>query len=204
MTQDTNAPENTPEIGFVYDGHGLTSQQVDFLMQPLHPGRVKHRTQGGANLSYIEAFDAKATLIRVFGFAGFDVETTETKILDVREVDGKISVTAMARVQLRIHATGATYSEVTAATQTGRVYGEVADFALKTCASDALKRCCINLGSQFGLSLYQDGYVGEIVRIVVAPGQERYPAPKAPMSEDVRTQVERATATETVDAEVVE
>lgn len=203
MTQETSSPE----IGHDNDGSGLTGEQIDFLMQPLAPARVKHRSQGGRTFSYIEAYDARATLIRAFGFAGFDVETTEAHIIDSRETDGKVAISAMARVQLRIHATGAVYSETSAATQIGRVYGEVADFALKTCVSDALKRCCTNLGSQFGLSLYQDGSTDEVVRIIVAPGQQRYPQPRQrqPMTDEVRVQVERATAIEaTVEAEIVQ
>ena len=42
--------------------------------------------------------------------------------------------------------------------------GEHHDNAVKTAASDALKRCAINLGTQFGLSLYDDGRTTDVVK----------------------------------------
>jgi hypothetical protein len=47
--------------------------------------------------------------------------------------------------------------------------GEHHDNAVKTAASDALKRCAINLGTQFGLSLYDDGSLADVVRNTIAP-----------------------------------
>jgi hypothetical protein len=44
--------------------------------------------------------------------------------------------------------------------------------ALKTAESDALKRAAIYLGTQFGLSLYKNGETADVVRRVLAPGQE--------------------------------
>jgi hypothetical protein len=41
---------------------------------------------------------------------------------------------------------------------------------LKSAISGALKRCAVNLGDQFGLSLYRDGSVAPVVqRSLVAP-----------------------------------
>jgi hypothetical protein len=45
--------------------------------------------------------------------------------------------------------------------------GDLMDNALKTAASDAFKRCCINLGTQFGLSLYNDGQTTDVVRMTL-------------------------------------
>ena len=56
----------------------LSQEQVRALMGPLNPARVASRNQSGRDLSYLEAFDVKATLIRVFGFGNFDAETVET------------------------------------------------------------------------------------------------------------------------------
>jgi hypothetical protein len=64
------------------------------------------------------------------------------------------------------------YSEYAAASQTGPDIGEVMDFAIKTAESDALKRAAINLGTQFGLSLYNNGSTDDIVKKVLAPGAE--------------------------------
>lgn len=159
----------------------ITEAQLKILMGNLNPARVSSRSQGGRSLSYVEAYDIKATLIRVFGFTGFSAEITDTRIIDIEkgEKDGKprIVVCAMSTCQLTIHQTGAIYTESAVASQTGRDIGEVTDFAVKTASSDALKRAAIYLGSQFGLSLYNNGSTQDVVRVVFAPGQETTVAP---------------------------
>lgn len=175
----------------------LTQEQLIVLMGSLNPRRVSSRNQGGRSLSYLEAYDVKATLIRIFGFGGFDSEVTETKVLEINRIQPgegsnrsehvQIEVLAQVTLRLTIHQTGSVYSETAVASQKGRDVGEVTDFAVKTAASDALKRCAINLGTQFGLSLYNNGSTEEVVRRVFAPGQEwgGQPAPATPEQQDV-------------------
>lgn len=177
----------------------LTDQQLAQLMRDLHPQRVATRKQGGTSLSYLQAWDVKATLIRIFGFGGFSADATECEIVKIEDnvpkskgygankeelpieytKDGRIKfgtanfrVTAKVKVKLTIPQLGATYSEYAASSQTGPDLGEVTDFAIKTAESDALKRAAIYLGTQFGLSLYDNGSTVEVVKAVLAPGQE--------------------------------
>lgn len=155
----------------------LTFEQLEVLMRPLHPSRVQSRSQGGATLSYLAAFDVKAMLIRVFGFGGFSAEVTDAKIIDIdRGDDGKVRVAAMATVRLTIPSLGCVYTETAIAGQTGKSVGDVADFAMKTAESDALKRAATYLGTQYGLSLYNNGSTKEVVQRILAPGQEWPPS----------------------------
>lgn len=154
----------------------LTAQQMAKLTAPLAASRVSKRSGGGgSSLSYLEAWDVKAMLIRVFGFANFSADVIESnieRILPDPEDAKKFTVLAKATVRLTIHATGATYTETAASSQSGKQgIGEVADFALKTAESDALKRAAIYLGTQFGLSLYQDGATSDVIRYVLDPEQ---------------------------------
>jgi recombination DNA repair RAD52 pathway protein len=162
--------------------HGLSDEQLDLLMTGIHPSRVKSRSGGGKTLSYVESYDVRATLIRVFGFLNFDIEVTDSKILDIREngrqgvkSDGSPrspEVIAQATVRLTIKSPMyAIYTETAVSGQSGPDIGEIADNAIKTAASDALKRCAINLGSQFGLSLYNNGSKEEVIRRIVEPVQ---------------------------------
>lgn len=174
----------------------LTEQQIKTLMAPLNSQRVAHRQQGGRQLSYLEAWDVKASLIRVFGFGGFSAEVTDAKVLRFDEVPSKNGgtnnrVTAMATVRLTIHQTGAIYEESAAASQTGPDVGEVTDFALKTAESDALKRAATYLGTQFGLSLYNNGTTTDVVRVNLAPDQKMDPQPDA--NPNASEQLARAT-----------
>jgi recombination DNA repair RAD52 pathway protein len=190
---------------------GLTAEQVDLLLKDLHPARVSKRQQGGASLSYLEAHDVRATLIRVFGFGNFSVETTRAEVIDIsrRNPDGTghYVVTAVAQASVTIHATGAIYSDVAAASQVGPVLGDTMDFAVKTAASDAMKRCCTNLGTQFGLSLYASGATRDQVRFTVDPDQWHPMPSRQPMSPEVQDMVARATTPndgEAVLAEAIE
>jgi recombination DNA repair RAD52 pathway protein len=174
----------------------LTREQLYYLGEDLSPLLVSQRKQGGATLSYMEAWQIKATLIRVFGYGGFSADVVESKVLrmqqDVPAFDWvgpsgnrtkkpKVdengqpvfnwSVTAQSTVRLTIHQTGATYTETAAASQVGPDVGEVTDFAIKTSESDALKRAAIYLGTQFGLSLYNNGGTSDVIGAVWAPDQ---------------------------------
>lgn len=160
----------------------ITQEQLKILMGDLNPSRVSKRKQGGRDLSYVEAWDVKATLIRVFGFLGFSADLLDSEVLEInRNPEAKdskgstytqIEALAKATIRLTIHGEkDVTYTETAAASQKGRDVGEVVDFALKTAESDALKRAAIYLGTQFGLSLYQDGSTREVIKVIVAPDQ---------------------------------
>lgn len=165
----------------------LTELQINVLMSDLKAHRVSERD----GLSYLEAWDVRATLIRVFGFGGFSVETMEPpevmfkeqvpQVKDKTKMNWKVSV--MARVKLTIHQTGAVYTGCAVGDGTMPDISESLDKATKTAESDALKRAATNLGTQFGLSLYKkltnqqkrNGQISikDVVRLIVAPGQER-------------------------------
>lgn len=153
----------------------LTEGQLNALMSPLNPARVQKRD----GMSYLAAWDVKATLIRVFGFGGFSAEVIQSEILlrqQVPQVRNKDKmnwkVAAQATVRLTIHQTGAVYTETAVAGSAQPDITESMDMALKSAESDALKRAAIYLGTQFGLSLYDDGATSDVIRRVLAPGQE--------------------------------
>lgn len=155
----------------------LTALQLGRLHADLHPARVSSRDQGGRQLSYLEAYDVRATLTRIFGYGNWSGETIETRVVHESQYQAPNSdrqlwrIGALCTFRITIHQTGAVYTESAAASQSGPDYGEVLDFAIKTAESDALKRAATNLGTQFGLSLYQNGTTQDVVRSVFAPDQ---------------------------------
>ncbi len=188
----------------------LSKEQIDLLLSPIHPSRVSTREQSGKALSYVEAYDIKATLIRVFGFGGFSAEVIESKILDIREggrqgayasgdrkgQEKATQVIAQSTVRLTIFSIGpdgedAVYTETAIGSVSGADIGETADHAIKTAASDALKRCAIYLGDQFGLSLYKKGSKDALVRVVKAEHQRAEYVPPAPIAQ-VSDAIQRA------------
>lgn len=171
----------------------VTAKQYETLMRPLNGTRVANRSQGGKQLSYLEAWDVKAHLTRVFGFGNWDLEMLDYQFVTQREYvstnnKDMIEVIYSARMQLTIRDPEGReicrHSEAAVGNASGPVnmLGEHHDNAVKQAASDALKRCAINMGTQFGLSLYNDGSRNDVIRgtIVTPPGvaEKEKPTPE--------------------------
>lgn len=166
--------DTIPEAGDGPMVPGLTPEQYAYLLNPLRKTRIAKRSQGGKQLSYLEAWDVKAHLTRIFGFGNWDSEVVDYGHVATREYanSGKdmVEVIYRARVQLTIRDQYGNdlcrHSEVAVGSTSGpaNMLGEHHDNAVKTAASDALKRCAINLGTQFGLSLYDNGNTSDVVR----------------------------------------
>src|SRR5690606_23537148 len=82
-----------------------------------------------------------------------------------------VTVGYRATMRLAVHAPDgtllATYTEVATGDASNFPIvkrADAHDFAIKTAESQALKRCAINLGDQFGLSLYRKGSTDALVR----------------------------------------
>jgi recombination DNA repair RAD52 pathway protein len=145
----------------------LNSKQQEILLKGITTSRVASRRGGGGkSLSYLEAWDVKAHMIRMFGFAewswdvlscdvAYAIEPTDT------ERNWKVGYKVVGR--LTILATGATYTEAAVGMANLPDVGEAHDMAVKTAESDAFKRAAINLGDQFGLSLYKNGQTAPVV-----------------------------------------
>lgn len=153
------------------NGSYLSEQQIRTLLQPVHPSRVAHAN----GLSNMEAYEIRAHLNRIFGFARWSAETLTMECLGTQQTKtggGKDAVSVGYRAQVRLTVcapngrTLATYTEWA----TGdwkmpvNMWADAHDMAIKTAESQALKRCAVNLGDQFGLSLYAKGSLNPLVR----------------------------------------
>lgn len=152
----------------------LSPEQLGILMRDLNPNRVAVRDK----MSYLEAWDVKAHLTRIFGFGGYSSEVLASQIIYAEQVPqardkNKLNWKVAAQVTLRltIHQLGAVFTEVAIGGSSQPDFTESADMSVKTAESDALKRAAIALGTQFGLSLYNNGSTADIIRAIVEPGQ---------------------------------
>ena len=142
----------------------LTYEQYEQLMKPLNPSRVAKRSQAGRNLSYLEAWDVKAHLIRIFGFGGWSWDVLAAEQAFESEKDGKWNVGYRVVGRLTVPTLDCSYTEAAVGSSTLPQRGEAHDMAVKTAESDAIKRAAINLGTQFGLSLYNNGDMADVVK----------------------------------------
>ena len=161
----------------------LNTPQLNQLLQGVNPKRV-HNLRG---MSHMEAYDIRAHLNRVFGFARWSADVISMELLYERHHPNKngndaVSVGYRAGLTLTVHSPGgyrlATYTEYAAGSASSFPVAKQADahdMAIKTAESQALKRAAINLGDQFGLSLYNNGSPRPIVLDTLVIEREEKP-----------------------------
>lgn len=145
-------------------------RQQEILLKGINPQRISQRKGGGGRaLSYLEAWDVKAHLIRVFGFGGFSSDVLSAELMFEEQVGSNWNVGYKVILRLTIgNDYHPTYTEAAVGSATLPQRGEAHDMAVKTAESDALKRAAINLGDQFGLSLYNNGSTAPVVTQTLA------------------------------------
>jgi recombination DNA repair RAD52 pathway protein len=160
----------------------LTAEQHEVLLKGVHESRIAQRKGGGGKqLSYLEAWDVKAHLIRVFGFAGFSADVISADLMFEEQTGNNWQVGYKVVLRLTLHGVSpldedVTYTEAAVGSASLPQRGEAHDMAIKTAESDALKRAAINLGDQFGLSLYNNGSTRPVVmgvKVVNVPREEQ-------------------------------
>lgn len=160
----------------------LRKNQTDQLLKGINPSRVG---KDGKGFAHLEAWDVRAHLIRIFGFAKWSAELVELEpIFETSiEKDGKTRWTVAYRATMRLTIyTGdledAIYTEAAVGdSQNNPSRADAHDMAIKTAESQAFKRCAINLGDQFGLSLYNNGGTSSVVRAVLDAEESREEEP---------------------------
>lgn len=137
----------------------INIKQQQELLKPISASRIANRQGGGGkSLSYLEAWDVKAHLIRIFGFGRWSANVLHADLaFEEQNEKGQWNVGYRVLLELRIHSLNCSYTEAAIGSATLSQRGEAHDMAIKTAESDALKRAAINLGDQFGLSLYNAG-----------------------------------------------
>ena len=146
--------------------------QVETLLRGINPSRVLNDGRGHAHVSQQ---DVTAHLIRTFGFGNFDTRILSLDLVfehNRTDNNGKPSprwdVCYRATVELTVRnrrgETVATYENVSTGTAENQKRGDAHDLSSKSAVSLATKRCAINLGDQFGLSLYNKGQIPPLVR----------------------------------------
>lgn len=158
----------------------LTAEQVSKLLDPIKPHRV-YQAQGQ---SHVPAFDVIAHLTRIFGFGGWDKQILSLDLVherhtepDEKDKQGRWWVTYRCVMRLTIKDPEGRVVMVTEDAATGSAQNmpspaDAHDFAVKNAVSYAVKRCAKDLGDQFGLSLYNKGQTGPLVKATLVGGSE--------------------------------
>ncbi|MFJ1827384.1 Rad52/Rad22 family DNA repair protein [Streptomyces sp. NPDC088178] len=206
MAMAVEAPASNTAEGPTSHTQNQNARFSPYQLRMLHGGINKNRVQNLRGMSHLEAWDVRRELIRVFGFGGFTIETLSLDLVhqngEMRRKKNKQGVeygdpymawTVVYRAQVRLTLLDTAGQEI-AHFEDGAAgdsvnqpsLGDAHDMAMKTSLSQALKRCAVNLGDQFGLSLYNDGSQDPVVVFSAAhPPQEWKPQAQPPEPEPV-------------------
>lgn len=154
--------------------NGLDPDQIIMLREAMEAWRVG---DDGKGHSAMEHWDTRRTLIRIFGIGGFDIiqvhPPVQVAVLESRDSDNErspVKYTVIYRalcrlvirnrrgVQLAVFEDGAVDEGLKQPSLSA-----AHDQGYKGAMSGALKRCAMNLGDQFGLSLYNKASLVPVV-----------------------------------------
>jgi len=146
----------------------FTDKQVEELLKPIDKKRVQKDPK---NFSHLEAWDVRRRLIEIFGHGGWSFGLKSLELVSEESVEKKRNGGTYQAWTVIYRASGALivgdclYEDSAAgAAQNLPSRADAHDNALKSAISGALKRCAVNLGDQFGLSLYKNGSTDQVVR----------------------------------------
>lgn len=160
----------------------FTRQQVDQLLRPINRNRV---LRDGKGHSHVSQQDVTAHLIRMFGFGSFNTDIVSVEcVFEQERVDkrtgestGRWDCCYRALIRLTIKDSDGNevchYEDGSTAFAQNQTRGDAHDLAYKSALSLAKKRAAINLGDQFGLSLYNKGQFDALVcgTLVIPDGE---------------------------------
>jgi recombination DNA repair RAD52 pathway protein len=179
----------------------FSAAQTRQLLQPINPRRVLRDAKGHAHVSQQ---DVTAHLIRVFGFGSFDTEVLDVQCVfemptlsiskgkdkpDPQRYD--VCYRALLRLTIRDRdgVPVCQYEDGSTATAQNQSRGDAHDLAYKSALSLSKKRAAINLGDQFGLSLYNKGQMSALVMGLVDQDTEHADADHVDVQSGVEQQV---------------
>lgn len=134
------------------------SSLTQLLNDPLDASVVKRREQSGIMLDYVESWYVIGQLNEVFGFDGWDRETTSVKCIQEDTNDKgtpRVAYTAQCVLTVRF-AVGQVVKRYGTGFGNGfdKDPGKAHESAIKEAESDAMKRAAMTFGNRFGLALY--------------------------------------------------
>lgn len=168
----------------------LTTEQVEQILRQINPSRVSTRD----GMAYVEAYEVRAHMARIFGVARWSSEVVEQYKLFEEQVKTSQNKDAWyvgwyARVKVTVCAPDGTqlavYTEGHVGDSTHPKRGEANGNAVTNSESYAFKRgACMALLDQGGLSLYGKGSKAALVKRTLVMPDSADAAPDGPVDHD--------------------
>jgi DNA repair and recombination protein RAD52 len=140
----------------------FNQEQLQNLENPLDNHRIKSRSKGNTNLSYLEGFDILDTANRIFGYGNWDyaISKLEQVSQELNQNQNHV-VCYKAVVQVLVHnqdhSQDVSREDVGFGTGIAKTLADAHEGAAKEAITDSIKRAMRSFGNQFGNSLYSKG-----------------------------------------------
>lgn len=137
----------------------FNNKQIEVLDSEIASNRVKTRSKGNINLSYLEGFDVINTANVVFGYGNWSYSISKLeKVSEEINQNQNTVVCYKSIVTVTVHDTEHLKQIIREDVGTGigisKTLADAHEGASKEAVTDALKRAMRGFGNQFGLSLY--------------------------------------------------
>lgn len=137
----------------------FNDNQIKSLENELDSSRIKTRSKGNVNLSYLEAFDVIETANRVFGYGSWSYTVSKLEQVSQEKNQNDNTVVcykAIVKVLTynSLHTLHVNREDVGFGTGISKTMSDAHENGAKEAITDALKRTLRSFGNQFGNSLY--------------------------------------------------
>ena len=137
----------------------FVDKQMQVLKYDIEPSRIKSRTKGNINLSYLEGFDLIETANKIFGHGNWSYAITSLEqVSQETNVNQNIVICYKSIVKLTVysldHSKHISKEDVGFGTGIAKMLADAHEGGAKEAVTDSLKRSMRSLGNQFGNSLY--------------------------------------------------
>ena len=134
-------------------------KQIQVLKYDLEPSRIKSRTKGNINLSYLEGFDLIETANKIFGHGNWSYTITSLEqVSQETNSNQNIVICYKAIVKLSVysldHSKHISKEDVGFGTGIAKMLSDAHEGGAKEAVTDSIKRAMRSFGNQFGNSLY--------------------------------------------------
>ncbi|MCX6076286.1 MAG: Rad52/Rad22 family DNA repair protein [Campylobacterales bacterium] len=137
----------------------FNDKQNQVLAYELDSSRIKSRSKGNINLSYLEAFDVIETANRIFGYGNWSYSITSlVEVSQETNSNQNIIIAYRAVVNVTVndlsHNKHISREDVGFGTGIAKTLADAHEGAAKEAVTDSIKRSFRSFGNQFGNSLY--------------------------------------------------
>jgi DNA repair and recombination protein RAD52 len=173
----------------------FNDKQNQVLAYELDNSRIKSRSKGNINLSYLEGFDVIETANKIFGYGNWDYNISQLEEVS-QETNSNQNVVICYKAIIKVvvhdsqHAKLVSREDIGFGTGIAKTLADAHESGAKEAVTDAIKRAMRSFGNQFGNSLYDKSrnHQNQPQQIQQQQSSQQYVQPNQQQIQQVRVQ----------------